>query len=411
MDKKAYWLWLREALGAGAVTDEITAVFPSPEEMYSRGEIEWRLSGVLTNRQIEKLKQCSPEKAQGIVDVCCNNGWTVLTPDDEDYPLKLRSLRNMPLALFVRGDIKRVTQRVCIAIVGTRKASFQGSYLAHRYAAALAYSGICVVSGAAMGIDSCAHNGALDSGGVTAAVLGCGFGYKYLMENEYLRDCVAQSGALITEFPPGFPSSARTFPIRNRIISGLCDATIVIEAGVKSGSLITANCAIEQGRDVFAPPGDVFNSSYAGANRLIRDGARPLLSIYDLITEYSVRYPDKIKPENMAKALEYLSGKRELTQEQAKEEPKTVERPHESVKKFEPEPKPEEFRVKKLVSIPVGLSEKAKKIYESMGEEPLFADEIAAKTGFAPWEVVSSMTELELEDLVCLCAGKRYKKI
>ena len=231
------------------------------------------------------------------------------------------------------------------------------------------------------------------------------------LENEYLRDCVAQSGALITEFPPGFPSSARTFPIRNRIISGLCDATIVIEAGVKSGSLITANCAIEQGRDVFAPPGDVFNSSYAGANRLIRDGARPLLSIYDLITEYSVRYPDKIKPEDMAKALEYLSGKRELTKEQAKEEPKTVELPHESVKKFEPEPKPEEFRVKKLVSIPVGLSEKAKKIYESMGEEPLFADEIAAKTGFAPWEVVSSMTELELEDLVCLCAGKRYKKI
>ena len=135
MDKKAYWLWLQEALGAGAVTDEITAVFPSPEEMYSRGEIEWRLSGVLTNRQIEKLKQCSPEKAQGIVDVCYNNGWTVLTPDDEDYPPKLRSLRNMPLALFVRGDIKRVTQRVCIAVVGTRKASFQGSYLAHRYAA------------------------------------------------------------------------------------------------------------------------------------------------------------------------------------------------------------------------------------------------------------------------------------
>lgn len=113
----------------------------------------------------------------------------------------------------------------------------------------------------------------------------------------------------------------------------------------------------------------------------------------------------------MEKALEYLSGKRELTPEQAKEPPKTVERPHESVKKFEPEPKPEEFRVKKLVSIPVGLSDKAKKIYEAMGEEPLFADEIAAKTGFTPWEVVSAMTELELEDLVCLCAGKRYKKI
>ena len=132
MDKKAYWLWLREALGAGAVTDEITAVFPSPEEMYSKGEIEWRLSGVLTNKQIERLRQCSPEKAQGIVDVCRENGWSILTPDDEDYPQKLRNLRNMPLSLFVKGDIKRVTQRVCIAVVGTRKASFQGSYLAHR---------------------------------------------------------------------------------------------------------------------------------------------------------------------------------------------------------------------------------------------------------------------------------------
>lgn len=104
MDKKAYWLWLREALGAGAVTDEITAVFPSPEEMYSKGEIEWRLSGVLTNKQIERLRQCSPEKAQGIVDVCRENGWSILTPDDEDYPQKLRNLRNMPLSLFVKGD-------------------------------------------------------------------------------------------------------------------------------------------------------------------------------------------------------------------------------------------------------------------------------------------------------------------
>lgn len=411
MDSKVYWLWLQGALGAGAVTDEITAVFPSPADMYSRGEIEWRLSGVLTGRQIQKLSQYPLEKAQGILDVCRENGWAVLTPDDKDFPNRLKNIRNMPLVLFVKGDIRRVTQRVCIAIVGTRKASFQGSYLAHRYAAALSYAGICVVSGGALGIDSCAHNGALDSGGVTAAVLGCGFGYNYLMENEYLRGCIAENGALITEFPPGFPASARTFPVRNRLISGLCDATVVIEAGVKSGSLITANCAMEQGRDVFALPGDVFNSSYAGANQLIKDGARPLFSIYDLICEYATRYPDKIDSRGVEKALEYLSGKRELTEEQKNLPPRTVERPHESVRAFEPEPEPEEFRVKKLVSIPVGLSDKAKKIYESLGDEPLFADEIAARTGLAPWEVVSSMTELELEDLVCLCAGKRYKKI
>lgn len=411
MDKKVYWLWLQEALGAGAVTDEITAVFPSPEEMYSKGEIEWRLSGVLTNRQIQKLSAGSLEKMQGIVDLCRENGWTILTPDDRDYPKSLLNLRNMPLALFVKGDIRCVTQRVCVAIVGTRKASFQGSYLAHRYATALSYAGICVVSGAALGIDSCAHRGALDADGNTAAVLGCGFGYKYLMENEPLRNSIAQNGVLITEFPPGTSASVKTFPIRNRIISGLCSATVVIEAGVKSGSLITANCAIEQGREVYAPPGDVFNSSYAGANQLIKDGARPLLSIYDLITEYSLRYPDMIKQENVQRALEFLSGKRELTEEQAAQPPKTVYRPHDTAKQYEPEPNKDDYQVKKLVSIPVGLSDKAKKIYEALGDEPMFADEIAAKTGLAPWEVVSSMTELELEDLVCLCAGKRYKKI
>ena len=267
----------------------------------------------------------------------------------------------MPLALFVRGDIKRVTQRVCIAIVGTRKprsrAATSRTAMPRRLHIPASAS-----SPARRWVSTAARTtGALDSGGVTAAVLGCGFGYKYLMENEYLRDCVAQSGALITEFQPGFPSSARTFPIRNRIISGLCDATIVIEAGVKSGSLITANCAIEQGREVFAPPGDVFNSSYAGANRLIRDGARPLLSIYDLITEYSVRYPDKIKPEDMAKALEYLSGKRELTQEQAKEEPKTVERPHESVKSSSPSRSPRSSGSKSLCRYPSDSLKRQKK--------------------------------------------------
>lgn len=416
-DKKLYWLWLQGALGPGARTDEITAVFPSPGEMYSSGEIEWKLSGVLTNKQIEKLSAYSPEKAQGIVEICNNNGWEIITPDDREYPANLRSMRNFPLVLYVRGDLSKVTQRVCVAVVGTRSASFQGSYLAHRYTAALSYAGFCVVSGAALGIDSAAHNGSLSAGGPTAAVLGCGFGVDYLMENRHLRDDIAQSGALITEFPPGTPASARTFPIRNRIISGLSEATVVIEAGIKSGSLITAHCAMEQGREVFAPPGDVFNSSYAGANSLIKDGARPLFSVFDLIEEYAMRFPDRIRETDVEKALEFLSGKRELSAEEMDRPAKTVLRPHPS-QRGEPADKPtgqtdkpSPFEVRKLISLPANLSEKAKTVYNNFGEEPLFADEISKNTGLAPWEVISALTELELSDLVCLCAGKRYKKI
>ncbi|MBQ2775466.1 MAG: DNA-processing protein DprA [Clostridia bacterium] len=408
--KKLYWLWLQGALGPGARTDEITAVFPSPEKMYLAGEIEWKLSGVLTKKQIEKLSAYSPKQAQGIAELCNNNGWQIITPDDATYPRNLRNIRNFPLALFVQGDISKVCNNVCVAVVGTRKASFQGSHLAHRYAAALSHAGICVVSGAALGIDSAAHNGSLSADGPTAAVLGCGFGVNYLMENRHLRDDISKSGALITEFPPGTPASPKTFPVRNRIISGLSEATIVIEAGIKSGSLITANFAMEQGRDVFAPPGDVFNSSYAGANRLIKDGARPLFSIFDVIEEYALRFSDKIRSEDVEKALQYLGGKRELSQEEKGRPIKTVVRQINPQTDSENHGEPK-FEVAKLISIPTDLSDKAKTVYDSFGEAPLFADEIAKNTGLAPWEVISALTELELADLVCLCAGKRYKKI
>ena len=409
-NNKLYWVWLQGALGPGARADEITAVFPSPEKMFLAGKVEWELSGVLTAQQIKKLSAYSPEQAQGIVELCNNNGWQIVTPDDDCYPKNLRKIKNFPLALYVQGNISTVNDNVCVGIVGTRKASFQGSYLAHRYSAALSHAGICVVSGAALGIDSSAHNGSLSANGPTVAVLGCGFGVDYLMENRHLRDDIAQSGALITEFPPKTPASRSTFPMRNRIISGLSESVIVIEAGFKSGSLITANFAMEQGRDVFAPPGDVFNSSYAGANKLIKDGARPLFSIFDVIEEYALRFPDKIRSEDVGKALEFLGGKRELSQSEKERPIKTVvrENPEQPTPKISDAPN---FEVKKLISIPVDLSENAKTVYDTFGEAPLFADEIAKKSGLAPWEVVSALTELELADLVCLCAGKRYKKI
>ena len=422
-NNKIYWLWLQQILGAGARTDEITAQFPSPEELYSLGEVEWKLSGVLTNKQIERMKATDLAKARETLEICKNNGWQIVTLDDECYPEKLKNLKNSPLVLFVDGDISEVKSHICVSIVGTRKASFQGTCLANRYAHALSLAGIYTVSGGALGIDSAAHMGSLEAQGKTFAVLGCGFGVKYLMENEDMRRRIAKNGALISEYPPFTPASMRSFPIRNRIISGLCQSTVVIEAGIKSGSLITANCAMDQGREVYALPGDVFNSSYAGANQLIKDGARPLFSIFDLIEEYSLRFPDKVKENNVNKALEFISGKRELTEEEKKRSPKTV-----IIKNNPPKQKSQaqantqaqaqakdeieqtDFHVTKIVSIPKDLSDNAKKVYDAMDDEPMYTDQIAQKTGLAPWEVISSLTELEIRDLVCLCAGKRYKK-
>lgn len=155
----------------------------------------------------------------------------------------------------------------------------------------LCRAGTVIVSGGALGVDSAAHSGALRAGGTTIAVLGCGIGYPYLEGGRSMRDEISSHGALISEYPPGTPPSKTTFPCRNRLISGLCLGTVIVEAGENSGSLITARLAAEQGRDVFAIPGNVMSKNYTGTNRLLRDGAKPVYSALDVLENTSLSFP------------------------------------------------------------------------------------------------------------------------
>ena len=207
---------------------------------------------------------------------------------DSDYPGALRSIADPPLYLFVRGTVE-TRDETAVAIVGTRHATEYGRSVAGKLAAELSHRGITVVSGLARGIDSAAHHGALEAGGRTFAVCGCGLDINYPVENKNLATQIVQSGATLSEFPPTVQPESWHFPARNRIISGLSLGVIVVEAGERSGALITSDFALEQGREVFAVPGNIFKQQSRGAHALIKQGATLIESADDIITALNNR--------------------------------------------------------------------------------------------------------------------------
>ncbi len=231
-----------------------------------------------------------------------------LTWDDERYPRLLRQLESSPPLLFVWGEI-RPEDEWAIALVGTRKATTYGREVARRLASELARSGLTVVSGLARGIDAVAHRAALEAGGRTLAVLGSGLDRIYPQEHRRLARQIAEHGAVLSEYPLGTPPDAANFPPRNRIISGLSRAVVVVEAGMKSGALITADYAADQGREVFAVPGSILSPASAGCNRLLRDGASIVTEAEDILIPLGMeriveaREAQALLPSNPTEAL------------------------------------------------------------------------------------------------------------
>jgi len=221
-------------------------------------------------------------------------GANIVTTDDSDYPALLRQIYDPPLVLYVRGTL-RPEDAYAIAMVGTRQSTLYGRQTAERLARQLAASGVTVVSGGARGIDSASHEGALQSGGRTIAVLGTGLDIVYPAENVKLYQRIAEQGAVITQFPFGRKGDKQSFPIRNRIVAGMTQGTAVVEANRASGALITANFAAEYGRTVYAVPGRVDSPRSAGCHDLIKDGAQLCESAEDVLTEFA--HLQAIEPE------------------------------------------------------------------------------------------------------------------
>ena len=392
-----YWIWLQTSLGAGARTDDILAYFNSPEELYLAGSQEWRLSGLFTEKKIQALKSTTPSETGKVLNECNKKGYKIITPDSLLYPDKFRNLSDMPLVIYGIGDCSVLCDEVSIGIVGTRNASDYGIETAQKLSFRLAQAGATIVSGGALGIDSEAHAGAMLAKGRTLAFLGCGLSYDYLKENAALRRAITRYGAVFSEYQPFTPPSRATFPIRNRLISGASLGIVVIEAGIKSGSLITANRALDQGRDVFAVPGDIVRSSFDGTNHLIKNGAKPVFSAEDILSEYEFTHGDKINLE-MASApitdLEYVDYRK----------------PKSSHAKKQPEPLKEKTVVSRK-NLGDDVSDEAKIIYGVLNEAPMHIDDIVRATGMKMNIVLSSLTELELMGYIELTSGKNYRLV
>ncbi len=301
MDERAYWVLLNTAAGIGPVRfQHLLEVCGSAEKAWHARELDLARARVdeRTIEAIRKLRQRTTPQA--ILDRLSRLEIAPLTLLDEAYPNNLREVADPPPVLFLRGELLP-GDRSAVALVGTRRATDFGRAVAERLARDLARAGVTLVSGLAKGIDTVVHHAAVDAGGRTLAVLANGLDQVYPAANAGLaRQIVGRrAGALVSEFPPGVPPEAVNFPRRNRIISGLSLVTVILEAGERSGALITADFALEQGREVLVVPGSILSATWAGTHCLLKQGATPVTSADDIldVLNSTVRSAEFMTPE------------------------------------------------------------------------------------------------------------------
>jgi len=287
-----YWIWLslRYALNE---MERLTVLehFDSPEDLYYADDARLSLLEDLSPKAKEALLDKSLEEAEGILAACAQKRIHILPFGDPRYPSALRSIPDPPTVLYYRGKLPKYDLAPLIGVVGTRKASAYGLDAAGLMGRELAGHGAVVVSGMAAGIDAAATQGALTAGQYAVGVLGCGVDVIYPRSCRALFQKMEQLGCLISEYPPGTPPNSWHFPRRNRIISGMSQGILVVEAPEKSGALITAQRALDQGRDVYVVPGNLGVATCQGSNALLRSGAMAVTCGWDILSEYAQQYP------------------------------------------------------------------------------------------------------------------------
>ncbi|MDY5612016.1 DNA-processing protein DprA [Dysosmobacter sp.] len=389
MSALKYWLWLAELRGLKNQTRlALLRHFGTPEDVFYADAGEILLTEGITREQAAILEDHRLDTADRILADCQRLDLRLLTIQDAEYPGRLKNIYDPPCLLYVKGRLPAFDEEVAVAVVGTRKATPYGISSAEKLGYGLAKGGALVVSGLAKGIDAAATRGALRSGGITVGVAANGLDVRYPYENRYLYEDVAAAGVLLSEYPPGTEPLKTNFPVRNRILSGLSVATLVVEAPERSGALITADTAVEQGRDVFAVPGPIDAPNSVGCNRLIHDGAVLTANAWDLLQEYEARFPDKLRREEARKEPEKLG--------------------YEARQKEEPRPVPPSLR---LSDPEVSLTDDQIALLRALSdEEPIQVDDLIEQTGIPTRRVLSALTLLEIEQYVQQHSGKHYTR-
>ena len=387
-----YWIWFAQLKGLSLwQKQQLLESFHDPEELYHADPRK------LPAEVIAALEDKDLTEARQILYRCNQRGISILAYGDENYPQRLRSIEDPPVLLYYKGDLPQWQAQPIIGVVGTRKASAYGLQTAHLLASQIAACGGLVVSGMATGVDAMSMEGALDAGKATVGVLGGGVDVIYPSSNRALYRRTEENGCLLSEYPPGSRPYPGNFLQRNRIISGISDGVLVVEAPEKSGALNTARHAFSQGRDMFAVPGNLGVDSCLGSNALLQEGAYPALSGWDVVKHYENLYPNTV-----AKRAASLQNARPETSAQVAQQPQI---PQSEGKKMETSSqKSIDNREKSKYSVlnkrAVSLSNEETAVLELLSAVPQYPDAILDRADLPSATVQSILTRLSIKGLV-----------
>lgn len=393
MTESVYWVWLQQLFGYGSRRAGLMMdYFAHPRELYDGIAAQNHVVGMLTAAELAASQSCM-QNARELEARTRNKGCDILTPEHPAYPALLQRLYDRPAALYIKGDISCLQGALTVAMVGTRAHTDYGREAAGLLAGGLAREGAVVVSGLAHGIDTECHRAALAAGGKTVGVLGCGLDIDYPKGSGPLKTAMRQNGAVISEYPLGVQPLPANFPLRNRIISGMSNATVVVEADLRSGSLITARLAREQGREVFAVPGSIFQQGAQGANALLKEGASPV----DCAEDVFAAYPWYQRQQSAAAGVQVAPVGA----------PPGAPRPAQSVSRQCPvDAVP--VTAARAAALPETVTEPAHKVYAAFGADTVTVDDIAASTALSAADILTALTELEIYGCIQSFPGRRF---
>lgn len=410
MADKLYWLWLQEALGPGNLkADRVIREIGSPETLFRMDEDDLRGTGMFAPKEIERIRLTDLRRAEENLRLARRCGCGLVTPDSPDYPEALTNIEGMPCVLYVLGNLHGLREELVLTLVGTRSSTDYGERCAAKLAYDLASVGCTVASGLAVGVDYASHEGALAANGRSIGLLACGLDIDYPRESRGLKRRILDTGGvLMTEFPFGERPQRYNFNIRNRLLSGIAAGVVVVQAPEQSGALNTARHALDQNRDVFAVPGEIFDPSMTGCNKLIKDGAKIVVNVYSILEDYIGRFPAGIDAHTVVEKVR-------AAEEGGRPQPANGPRRTPRMRAEEPAPlmvaqeaAPVAARLGEAALGELGLSGEAKRLYAAFGDMPEGAESLAGHAGLTAAQALAALTELELFGLVRALPGGRY---
>lgn len=396
---RLYWIWLAELSGLQLWQKHILLrYFHDPEELYNAQSEAYAAVPDMTQAMVKALQDKDLSQARKILADCKEKHIFLITLQDAAYPRRLKNTRDAPLVLYGKGHLPDVEQTPVIAVVGTRKATPYGMNISRRMGAQIAACGGIVISGGAFGNDTMALQGALMTEQNVIAVLACGVDVIYPKPNAELFSLIEDQGCLLSEYPPGTPPYRWNFPVRNRILSGLSNGVLVVEAPKNSGALITAQLALEQGRDVFAVPGNIDVPTCEGSNALLQDRASAVLTGWDIMKEYAPLYPNVVRkqdPPTLVEELPFSSAKVSETVEIPRKSPT-----HTTKKRKSPIDKEENSSYSVISEALPPLSQEERDVLSLLTTAARPMDEIISEAGISSQKVLSLLTMLAVKGLV-----------